>query len=118
MISQNLSAQCGKYPKLFLTCLFLSWKAILFLVTVTSPSPGYDTSTTLLDWQHTINDELNSPVWSRMQDQVPKLVRWDAIYFTQIARRGVLFEQEWAFGWGFNKWIRIVGSGRPSNSIN
>ena len=38
-------------------------------------------------------------------------VRWDAIYFIQIAHRGVLFEQEWAFGWGFAKLLTLVGRG-------
>ncbi|KAI1880924.1 hypothetical protein JX265_001164 [Neoarthrinium moseri] len=31
-------------------------------------------------------------------DVATKLTRWDAIYFIQSARRGHVFEQEWAFG--------------------
>ncbi|KAL8926314.1 MAG: hypothetical protein Q9172_001823 [Xanthocarpia lactea] len=38
-----------------------------------------------------------------------KLTRWDAIYFTNIAHRGAVFEQEWAFGWGYAKVVGILG---------
>lgn len=34
-----------------------------------------------------------------------KLTRWDAIYYVQAAARGYRYEQEWAFGWGFNRLI-------------
>lgn len=85
-------------PKASLIVTFLAWKLLLFLVAVASPGPGYDTSTFL------------SP---RPPGYVHgKFVRWDAIYFTQIARRGYVFEQEWAFGWGFTRILAALGRGR------
>ncbi|MCJ1249203.1 hypothetical protein MMC30_006426 [Trapelia coarctata] len=84
-------------PKTSLTITFLAWKLLLFFVAVSSPGPGYDTSTFLVQ---------PSPSY------VPgKFVRWDAIYFTQIARRGYVFEQEWAFGWGFTRILAVLGKG-------
>lgn len=29
-----------------------------------------------------------------------RLIKWDAIYFVSIGKRGRVYEQEWAFGWG------------------
>jgi phosphatidylinositol glycan class V len=40
-----------------------------------------------------------------------KLTRWDAIYFTKIASRDYLYEQDWAFGWGFTRLIKFFASG-------
>jgi phosphatidylinositol glycan class V len=85
-------------PKACLIVTFLAWKLLLFLVAVASPGPGYDTSTFL---------STSSPSYV-----LGKFVRWDAIYFTQIARRGYVFEQEWAFGWGFTRILAAAGRGR------
>lgn len=76
-------------PVLALTAIFFLWKALIFLLVVTSPGIGYDTSTYLLDW-------------AEGTQVVPKFVRWDAIYFTQMARHGHIYEQEWAFGIGIS----------------
>jgi hypothetical protein len=38
------------------------------------------------------------------------LTRWDAIYFASIAERGYVFEQEWAFGWGFTRLLSFLGT--------
>lgn len=85
-------------PKTSLIVTFFAWKLLLFIVAVSSPGPGYDTSTFLVQ---------PSPSY------VPsKLVRWDAIYFTQIASRGYVFEQDWAFGWGFTRILATLGRGR------
>jgi hypothetical protein len=74
-------------PLLTLTVIFVLWKAVLVLVVLASPGPGYDTSTTLLDWhgEHSL---------------LAKFVRWDAIYFTQITQWGRVHEQQWAWGIG------------------
>ena len=84
-------------PYLSLTLLFLAWKSLLLCIAITSPGPGYDTSTHLLDETGILFDGHAS--WHSWSYLAKKLVRWDAIYFTQIARRGYVFEQEWAFGW-------------------
>ena len=80
---------------------FLAWKAlILSLVLVTTFVPSYDTSTSLalnLPADHTPNSPLPSSLGDALAS---RLTRWDAIYFTSIAHRGYLFEQEWAFGPG------------------
>lgn len=96
-------------PRLTLICYWLCWKAILLGVALTSPGLGYDTSTSvLLDRNNQSRDD------SLLSAIPKKLVRWDAIYFTETARRGYLFEQEWAFGWGFTRFLHIGSQGRTS----
>ena len=87
-------------PKTSLTIVFVAWKLLLLLVAISSPGPGYDTSTFLLD-------PPIGPVSA-------KFVRWDAIYFTQIARRNYVLEQEWAFGWGFTRVLAMLSKGKAS----
>lgn len=85
-----------------LLVLFCIWKFVLLSIVASAPGPGYDTSSTLLA-------EAASPATSAAKVQevatdshrVLNFVRWDAIYFSQIAQRGYVFEQEWAFGPGF-----------------
>ncbi|KAE8354842.1 GPI mannosyltransferase 2 [Aspergillus coremiiformis] len=87
-------------PYQSLLAVFVSWKALLLLLTVFSPGPAYDTSTSLLELNR------NAPVILGLIST--KLTRWDAIYFTETARRGHTFEQEWAFSLGFASFIRTV----------
>ncbi|KAK6813999.1 hypothetical protein RU639_010576 [Aspergillus parasiticus] len=86
---------------------FVSWKALLLLLVVFSPGPAYDTSTALRtlgrNAANTDRHGLLTPVLGLL---ATNLTRWDAIYFTEIARRGCLFEQEWAFNLGFASLIR------------
>ena len=98
-------------PRLSLTIYFIVWKLILLLVALTSPGIGYDTSTTLIS--NSIDGTGTSTSLSEAiaGELSRKLVRWDAIYFTQIAQRGYLFEQEWAFGWGFTRLLAFAGRG-------
>lgn len=96
-----------EHPVRSLTTLFLGWKAILLLVAACSPGPGYDTSTNLVLSSHPEAAELPSVI----RYIVEKLTRWDGIYFVTVAKRGYLFEQEWAFGWGFTKFIALCTSG-------
>lgn len=79
------------HPVRTLTLWFWSWKLLLLLIVLVSPGPGYDTSTSIL-----------API-SRLQlpSSLLKFVRWDSIYFVNIAQRGYLYEQEWAFGYGY-----------------
>ncbi|RMZ79696.1 hypothetical protein DV738_g3215, partial [Chaetothyriales sp. CBS 135597] len=74
-----------------LTAVFVAWKVALALVALAAPGPGYDSSSTFL--------HLNPGF-------LAKFVRWDAVYFTQIAQRGHVFEQEWAFGVGLTTTLR------------
>ncbi|KAH6648153.1 GPI mannosyltransferase 2 [Truncatella angustata] len=90
-------------PRQSLVTAFVAWKCFLLLVVVgSSLGSAYDTSTTLM--QHHVSS-FNESVF----DIATKLTRWDAIYFVQSARRGYVFEQEWAFGMGLPAVIsRIV----------
>lgn len=73
-------------PVVLISVVFVAWKSFLLFLVWLAPGSGYDTSTTLLP--------SNS-----------KLLRWDAIYYVQMARRGHEFEQEWAFGKGVSALI-------------
>ncbi len=101
-----------KYSRTSLTLSFLLWKLFLLSIALLAPGPGYDTSSSLLFSQSSEYGHLtsNSPKASHLSN----LVRWDAIYFTQIARRGYEFEQEWAFGWGFTKLLALFTTGIPT----
>jgi len=68
---------------------FVVWKGIILFVAWLAPGQGYDTSTSLLAGAN-------------------RLVRWDAIYFVQKARRGDIFEQEWAFGKGLSTLLSSI----------
>lgn len=97
----------ANYPVLSLITCFVIWKALLAALVLACPSPGYDTSTDLLRSKHG-NSTSNT---DNFKAPLGKFVRWDAIYFTQISHRGILFEQEWAFGWGFTKLLAFVAKG-------
>lgn len=102
--NMQLLARPLDHPLRNLCILFIGWKTLLLLIAAFSPGPGYDTSTTL---HQSSRDEL--PVIFRYI--LNKLTRWDAIYFVKTANRGYLFEQEWAFGWGFTQLIALCTSG-------
>ena len=92
------------HPKGFLVLSFITWKLILLCVALASPGPGYDTSTVLL--HSDLNRAQTKPGFGwEPALRLRSLVRWDAIYYTQLARRGYLWEQEWAFGWGFSNLV-------------
>lgn len=97
-------------PKLFLVLSFIAWKLLLLCVALTSPGPGYDTSTELLHSGLNLAQANYGSEWEPAL-RLTSLVRWDAIYYTQIARRGYLWEQEWAFGWGFTNLIAVTSKG-------
>jgi phosphatidylinositol glycan class V len=101
MQPQNL-VRCRPIRSLILT--FAAWKALLLLIALCSPGPGYDTSTTLA---LTGDTQLPGP----LTYVIGKLTRWDAIYFVKAATRGYRYEQEWAFGWGFTRLIALCTAG-------
>ncbi|RDW88995.1 hypothetical protein BP6252_01027 [Coleophoma cylindrospora] len=87
---------------------FLAWKILLLVVAVTSPGPGYDTSSSLFLADSPAQQDLPSLPLDHL---IGKLTRWDAIYFVKAANRGYLYEQEWAFGWGFSRLIASCTAG-------
>ena len=100
-----------QYPKVSLTIFFALWKLVICLVAFTSPGPGYDTSTDLLFASAESSVYHALPSKSLIEIVLSKVVRWDAIYFTQIAHRGYKFEQEWAFGWGLTSILAVLSRG-------
>ena len=90
-----------QHPLWTLTAIWLFWKTALVGIVLASPGPDYDTSTTLLDWQ-------------RDHSFLAKFIRWDAIYFTQTAQHGHVFEQQWAFGIGISSVLDWTSRGECS----
>lgn len=92
----------ANYPIRSLISTFVAWKALLLLIAVGSNlGPAYDTSSTLIPpYAASFNESAF--------DLGTRLTRWDAIYFIQVARRGYVFEQEWAFGSGMPMMISLV----------
>ncbi|MCJ1472255.1 ER membrane glycoprotein subunit of the GPI transamidase complex-like protein [Lambiella insularis] len=84
-------------PKTSLTVAFIAWKLLLCLIAISSPGQGYDTSTFL-----------RQPASKGL---IGKFVRWDAIYFTQVAQHGYEFEQEWAFSYAFTRLLAFISNG-------
>ncbi|KAF7588026.1 ER membrane glycoprotein subunit of the GPI transamidase complex-like protein [Aspergillus hancockii] len=107
-------------PCASLLVLFVSWKALLLLLAVFSPGPAYDTSTTLLELVRTTSETAHDgPVRVILGLISDKLTRWDAIYFTEVARRGYVFEQEWAFSFGFTSLIKAFADAlRRATDVN
>lgn len=95
-----------------LAVLFCFWKLTLLSVVLLAPGPGYDTSSTLLIDAETrdISTASVGKVSTRLA-RVLKFVRWDAIYFSQITKRGHVFEQEWAFASGFPSLLAYIQRG-------
>lgn len=95
------------YPVRHLTVFFAIWKALLFLVIVACPGPGYDTSTSLLPTDARRVAALTPDKWP--PSVLLRFIRWDSIYFVHIAENGYVFEQEWAFGYGYTLYTITSG---------
>ncbi|TKA74175.1 hypothetical protein B0A55_06578 [Friedmanniomyces simplex] len=81
--------------------IFAAWKALLLLIAVASPGPGYDTSTQVLfDRQR---GEYDSWFAHGLEHILLRLTRWDGIYFASGSAHGQVYEQEWAFSWLLSK---------------
>ncbi|KAI6245252.1 GPI mannosyltransferase 2 [Erysiphe necator] len=89
-----------------LSLLYIYWKAFLLAVVACSPGPGYDTSSS---FSYPNEHKKNIPFLVHYLAQ--KLTRWDAVYFIEISRRGYIFEQEWAFGWGMTRFMALCTLG-------
>lgn len=106
----ELFSRSTEHPILPLCVCFILWKCLLIAVAVSSPGPGYDTSTTLIHGLHAGSQEYDFETICRSLSH--KLTRWDAIYFVKVAERGYLFEQEWAWGYGWTSLLFYATSGR------
>ncbi len=102
-----------------LAAVFVAWKAALLAIAVLAScaGPAYDTSADLLEAAGAGVDAY----WPRAPGHaipsggvVSRLSSWDAIYFVQVARRGYLYEQEWAFGAGLPTAVVLLQRGRLS----
>ncbi|KAK4200843.1 GPI mannosyltransferase 2 [Triangularia verruculosa] len=93
-------------PYRSLVTAFLIWKTVLFAIAFGSTLVGdaYDTSASLL-----VLGGVEAAAAGQQRAQQPlglignlvsRLASWDAIYFLSSAKRGYVFEQEWAFGAG------------------
>lgn len=94
-------------PGRVLLAIFFAWKCVLFTIAALAPGPGYDTSALILS-----NPSLHRHVEFEGQGPIErialKLLRWDALYFVMAARRGHVYEQEWAFSWAYSGALRMV----------
>jgi len=90
-----------------LVAVFIGWKSLLLLVAACTPGPGYDTSTHLVLSLENIS---NTHLEAVLRAISAKLTKWDAVYFTTTAHRGYVFEQEWAFSWGFTRIIKFFAN--------
>jgi GPI mannosyltransferase 2 len=114
MLSWSLFFKPLDHPQKTLIAVFVVWKSLLLLIAACSPGSGYDTSTTLAQPYDGAAEQ--NFVVSLLRLFSTKLTRWDAIYFTRIASRDYLYEQDWAFGWGFTRLIKFFASGTTSLS--
>ncbi|KAF2812688.1 mannosyltransferase [Mytilinidion resinicola] len=111
MSTWNPYARPLEHPLKSLALLFLLWKALLLVVAVASPGPGYDTSTVILQRAGAVGagEKHASSIFHVLGERLAlKLTRWDAIYFVKSAERGYLNEQDWAFSWAFSRLIRYL----------
>lgn len=115
MHQDDLWLKTTRSPKRYLVWYWGIWKFILFVLALASPGIGYDTSTDVLSAAQSIRESPNRE-FDIFRYGLQKFVRWDAIYFTSIAQRGYLFEQEWAFGWTFTRLLHWGAKGRPRSS--
>ncbi|KAJ9215279.1 CAZyme family GT76 [Paecilomyces variotii] len=99
------------HPVKSLAVVFWAWKLLLFLTVSLSPGPGYDTCATLLLLREpNTSDSATCFGHSGLPSILLRFVRWDSIYFLRVAERGYLFEQEWAWGYGYTKLLSILTS--------
>ncbi|KAH7151727.1 GPI mannosyltransferase 2 [Dactylonectria estremocensis] len=99
-------------PMLSLAAAFAAWKTLLLAIALgTAAASDYDTSTSLTFDVLYGSDVGASTIASR-------LTRWDAIYFVSSARRGYVYEQEWAFAAGLPTAVRGIGAALGRAGVN
>ncbi len=117
------AADALQSPKRSILVAFAAWKLFLLAIALGSVfvADAYDTSASLaLASSNTTgpglaraNGVLRAPTDARTL--LTRLTSWDAIYFVAVARRGYVFEQEWAFGSGLPLVIGLVARGQLSS---
>lgn len=106
-------------PLLVLTQAFVLWKIVLFAIVALRPGPDYDTSTELFFELQSSAPATQALAPSGIVFQfIAKLIRWDAMYYVSIAERGFVYEQEWAFGWGFTSLVRAAARCKHASSMS
>ena len=118
-MSQAMLKLAEARPLTALVIIFIAWKVLLFFIAIASPGPGYDTSTSLLVSRKNL-DISESPVAdtsTRLSPLYLKLGRWDAIYFSSIAARGHVYEQEWAWGLGHTTYLSALSTGEDQRWV-
>ena len=98
-----------RHPIASLTLVFALWKALLLVAVTACPGPGYDTSTSLLPYLDTDDGAGGASASARLSSLL-KFVRWDSIYFAHVVEHGYVFEQEWAFGYGYLQFLEFLTS--------
>lgn len=101
-----------RHPIWSLTFAFALWKALLLVAVTACPGPGYDTSTSLLPYRDTdtgAGASIGVGASARLSS-ILKFVRWDSIYFAHVVEHGYVFEQEWAFGYGYLRFLEFLTS--------
>jgi phosphatidylinositol glycan class V len=105
------------HPFASLAGLFAVWKAFLFAVAFACPDDGYDSSTQLFFRQSALDHQRHRDhggaapagfLLTAARHAVSRLVRWDAIYIVSAASKGYTYEQEWAFSWGFTRFVGMT----------
>ncbi|KAL4871654.1 hypothetical protein BDV12DRAFT_17808 [Aspergillus spectabilis] len=91
---------------------FWLWKGLLFVIIISCPGLGYDSSSSLLPYQGNSSVDVISFEESKHASlSIPlKFVRWDSIYFEHLARDGYVFEQEWAFSSTYSNLVKFLSS--------
>ncbi|KAG5980625.1 hypothetical protein E4U55_003830 [Claviceps digitariae] len=91
-------------PVRSLATLFVTWKGFLLAVALGAAlAPAYDTSTALfLERMYGPNASVSLPA--------SQLTRWDALYFMHASVKGLVYEQEWAFGLGLPTLIGFISA--------
>lgn len=119
--SPKSSGSALAHPHTTILKSFILWKLFLLLIAVGSTlvnDRAYDTSADLLLVGNaeplSVNDG-NDGVVELLRNFGKRLVTrftsWDAIYFVSAAKRGYVYEQEWAFGTGLVVCVRGVLNG-------
>ncbi|KAF2749548.1 glycosyltransferase family 76 protein [Sporormia fimetaria CBS 119925] len=91
-----------------LTLIFVAWKALLFFLIAFCPGPGYDTSAQIL--LDVSRNQHGSSALSSVFDRLAMgHLRWDAFYFVSAAKRGYVYEQEWAFSRSYSALLAVAG---------